>query len=213
MIARSERAVRIRSPFWRGMPKCAQSENCLHDTAVTDIRLDTTVLGDQMNISNAKFSSSQVAKAAGMTAINFRAHLSRGNWRIIGDSKAAETFGKGHEFTLEDALGYALAHQLVSCGIEPKVAFDRAMYDFAHVGSVTDSFGGHDRNPGDVFDEKTLGYTLYVYCPGAERGQCVATNDVLPIELMFNPSSQLMAPATILINLNALRNQDRKSVV
>lgn len=206
MIARLDSVGGARLPYWRDRQAQSESKKCLRDTLVIGISLDTNVSGEQMTISSATFSSSQVAKAAGMTPINFRAHLSRGNWRIIGNSKAAEVFGKGHEFTLEDALGFALAHQLVSFGVAPKIAFERAMFDFAHTGSFTNSYGGDDRDPGNVFDPRTLGMTLYVYTPGAERGQCVASNKISTIELMTLPN-QSSAPSAIVINLNALRDR------
>lgn len=165
---------------------------------------DTKVAGSIMNIYDPVFSSSQVAAAAGMTASNFRAHLARGNWRIIGNSQPADAFGKGHLFTIYDVLGFALAHQLVTLGVEPKQAFDLAMVDFAHGGTGSLPGQSSARDPGGLFD-KARGHTLYVYCPGAARGQCIATKDVQDaVELIIAPQGGV-ASSAILVNLNDLR--------
>lgn len=157
-----------------------------------------------MSIYDPTFTSSQVARAAGMTASNFRAHLARGNWRIIGSSLPAESFGKAHLFTIYDVLGYALANQLVSLGIEPKKAFELAMYDFAHTGGGSHRANGEMRDPGGVYDI-SLGRTLFVYCPGAERGQTLPASAVQDaVELLMPPDGGL-ARAAIMIDINVLR--------
>lgn len=159
-----------------------------------------------MNIYDPVFSSSQIAHAAGMTATNFRAHLSRGNWRIIGEAQPAEVFGKGHLFTIYDAVGFALAHQLVARGVEPKLAFELAMFDFAHIAAGPLPGTELTRQPGGVFNLKQ-GYTLYVYCPGAKRGQCIATADIQDaVELIITPEGGI-ASSAIIINLNELRSR------
>ncbi|UZW55951.1 hypothetical protein NUH86_03925 [Sphingobium sp. JS3065] len=162
--------------------------------------------GRNMNIYDPVFSSSQVAHAAGMTASNFRAHLARGNWRIIGEAQPAEVFGKGHLFTIYDAVGFALAHQLVTRGVEPKLAFELAMFDFAHIAAGPLPGTELTRQPGGVFDREQ-GYTLYVYCPGAQRGQCIATADIRDaVELIIAPEGSV-ASSAIIINLNDLRSR------
>lgn len=153
-----------------------------------------------MNIYDPVFSSSQTAKAAGMTHSNFRAHLSRGNWTVGGQTGGvkADTQGKGHLFTIYDVLGYALAHRLVRFGVDPEIAFNRAMFDFAHVGDG-------ERDPGGAMDLEKHGFTLFIYWPGAPRAQCLGTKSVHdPIELLFPPGHH-RASAAIVISINDLR--------
>lgn len=178
----------------------------LPDIEVSGRYPDIAMSGADMNIYDPVFPSSQVALAASMTASNFRAHLARGNWRIIGNSQPADAFGKGHLFTIYDVLGFALANQLVSLGVDPKRAFELAMYDFAHAG--TGPLPGQEsaREPAGLFD-KARGYSIYVYCPGAERGRCIATKDVQDaVELILAPEGGV-APSAIIVNLNHLRSR------
>lgn len=162
-----------------------------------------------MNIYDPTFTSAQVAKAAGMTATNFRAHLARGNWRIIGDSVPAEKFGSGHLFTIYDVLGYALAAELIQCGLDPKAAFERAMYDFAHTGGQEWQPNGKviDREPGGVFQPEANGHTLFVYVRGADRGKCVAANAITNgAELLIAPNMGIGTSA-IVVGINGLRDR------
>lgn len=156
-----------------------------------------------MNIYDPVFSSSQAAKAAGMTATNFRAHLARGNWRIIGGDKgghAAEAFGKGHFFTIYDVLGYALAHRLVLRGVEPKMAFERAMYDFAHSGDP-------ERDPGGIFNPDKHGLTLFVYTPGLPTSMCVGSSSIGDAMMLLYPPGYNRASEAIVISINDLRDR------
>ena len=153
-----------------------------------------------MNIYDPVFSSSKTAMAAGMSHSNFRAHRSRGNWMVGGKTSGvkAESHGKGHLFSIYDVLGYALAHRLIRFGVDPALAFNLAMFNFAHVGV-------DGREPGGVFDVAEHGYTLFVYSPGADRAQCMGTKSIGdPIELLFPPGYQRASDARI-ISLNDLR--------
>jgi hypothetical protein len=161
-----------------------------------------------MNIYDPTFASSQVAEAAGMTPVNFRAYLARGHWRIIGKTEPASSSGKaepaasngkGHLFTIYDALGYALANQLVQMGVDPKVAFERAMFDFAHVGD------GNERDPGNVFDT-AHGRTWFVFDPHVGQGRCIATGNMLDPLMVLMPFGNRVA-AAIVIDLNDLRDR------
>ncbi|CAN5203474.1 hypothetical protein BH10PSE13_BH10PSE13_00170 [soil metagenome] len=144
------------------------------------------------------YTSTQVANAAGMTAVNFRAHLMRGHWRVIG-AKAGRN-GQSHKFSIFDAVGYALAYQLEMSGVDPKTAFDRAMTDFAHGGNA-------DRDAGDVMDYVRHGLTIYVYCPGAPVGECVGSKHVADAVSLFIPPMCERAERAILINMNDLRRR------
>lgn len=146
-------------------------------------------------MSDRRFSGAEIAKAIGMTPDNFRAHLSRKGWRIIGGGSADSG---SRQFTVHDALGYALARVLMFHGLDTKTAFERAMLDFAQC-------AGTGRDLGDVFDVREFGRTFYVYSLGAEIGRCVAQSEITdPIELLL-PPMHLKAEAAILIDLWALR--------
>ena len=160
-----------------------------------------------MNIYDPVFSTAQVAIAAGMKPTNFRAHLARGNWSIGDKSTAAEGAGKGHSFSIYDAVGYALAHKLIVRGIDPKVAFDRAMFDFAHVGTTI--YQGTEpimRDPGDVFDIR-YGRTFFVYAPGSDRAECLAQKLINDPIMLFFTSDRSFAEEIIAIDLNQLRDR------
>lgn len=161
-----------------------------------------------MNPYDPSFTSSQVAKAAGMSHANFRAYLSRGHWEVVGTKGAKESAraGTAHLFTIYDALGFALAFELVKNGVDPKIALERAMMDFAHSGDTAyQDTKAIPRDPAGLFDRQTEGYTLYVYAPGTKRGRCVATNHISSIELLIVTTS--VEDAVIVINLNRLRDR------
>ena len=158
-----------------------------------------------MNIYDPIFSSAQVAKAAGMTHTNFRAHLARGNWVIGSESKKASALGEGHLFSIYDVLGYALAKRLMELGIDPKTAFERAMLDFAHVGDT--AYQGTTpimRNPGGVFPLEH-GMTIFSYVPGMERGECYATKLVADPMMFFYMNNGGFAEQAAIVQLNLLR--------
>ena len=137
-----------------------------------------------------RYSGSQIAAAIGMEPANFRQHISRKGWRVIG--KPDRKFG------FEDALGYALARVLMQHGFDAPTAFERAMLDFAH------SSDDPRRDPGAVFDQRELGKTFYVLSHGAVHGRILAEDEVSdPIELM-TPPMHLPAGAVIVIDLSAL---------
>src|SRR5438128_6116555 len=133
----------------------------------------------QPNIYDPCFSSAQVATAAGMTNPTFLHYVRNHGWRPMGAGTLAESNGLGHTFSIYDALGLALARQLVDHGVSPKVAFDRAMLDFAH--------SGDDRRPpGEVFDVRRFGRTVYAYSHGAELGECFATKETSDVMSLFS---------------------------
>lgn len=144
-----------------------------------------------------QYTSSDVAEAAGMSPANFRANLSRGHWRMIG--KPREANGYGHLFTINDALAFALARELVNCGVDPKEAFESAVQDFAF-------FSDHDdRVPGEVFDPAKFGTTFFLYFPGAKRGRCTASNLERSMVDLLTPPVSHPAGSAILIDCNKLQ--------
>lgn len=146
-----------------------------------------------MNIYDPTFSSAQVAAAAGMSAANFRAQFQRGNWRFIG--KPAEANGFGHLFSIYDALGFALARELMERGINAKSAFDRAM-SWAHGGASM------AEEP-----EAISVFVLGVGLPGEVKALPVAGG--LAFVDMF---SSAFAPAPTLVNLTALDRRVREAL-
>lgn len=167
---------------------------------ITEYHVDALITSYQGNLTmnyDPIYSSSQVAKVCGLTHVTFRSRLSRGLWRIVGKSQAADILGKGHLFTIFDVMGYALAEELVKMGIDGKIAFDLAMTDFAHVGSA-------DRDPADVFPVER-GRTLYVYSPGNAFGEVIATGDVENVIELFCAKYHTRSSRCILIDLNDMR--------
>lgn len=154
-----------------------------------------------MNIYGPIFSSARAAAAAGMTPANFRAHLSRGNFRIIGGKGAVEaaTAGKGHLFTIYDVMLYAMANCLIQFGVDPKLAFEVAI-DFAFAGD-------DEREPGGVLDTAKYGWTLFAYTPGLPIGHCFGSKALEsdPLMLLRTPGFN-RASGAIVINVNDLRN-------
>lgn len=144
-----------------------------------------------MSIYEPIFTSTQVAAAAGITSANMRAHFLRGNWRRIG--KPAEENGFAHLFNIRDALGIALARELVDLGMHPREAFDRATLDWSH----------GDRC-GELVDEENT-VTLYVLREG-DLGEVVGLkpDGALPWLVMFRSA---FARAPRIVNLTALHRR------
>lgn len=71
------------------------------------------------------YTSSQVARAAGMSSDNFRAQFARDNWRLMTNERPAN--GQAHKFTLAQAMVYALARKLTECGYKSARAFEMAL--------------------------------------------------------------------------------------
>lgn len=144
------------------------------------------------------FTSPQVAAAIGMSHDNFRAHLSRKGWRIVG--KPQPDAGRAQTFGMHDVLGYALARILTKYGVDTGIAFERAMLDFAHTGDES-------RAPGGIYNTATHGRTLYVYSHDAVLGHCLASRDIAdPLEVLFStPRGQ--ADAAVIVDLTALRER------
>ncbi|CDO36013.1 hypothetical protein [Novosphingobium sp. KN65.2] len=145
-----------------------------------------------------KFTSAQVAEAIGMSHDNFRAHLSRKDWRIIGKEQPEN--GKAHSFSVHDVLGYALARILTTYGIDTKTAFQRAMFDFAHTGD-------DERGPGEIYDSESLGLTFYVYSHGARLGECLAEKRITSVGSLLRVNARERAEAAVIVDLTAMRDR------
>lgn len=152
-----------------------------------------------MDIYEPRFTSAQIAKAAGMTSANFRAYLRKGDWRIIGGDRGGverERNGDAHLFTIFDALGYALARSLVSAGADPKTAFKRAIMDWSHAGQC-----------GQPLADADAILTAYCYSVQSGRGDVVkvTASGIAFSDLGFGMG--LTDQTAIIINLTAQRDR------
>ena len=156
-----------------------------------------------MNIYDHVFTSAQSAKAAVMSAANFRAQFTRGNWRIIGKERPGN--GEAHLFTIYDVLAYALARRLMIYGFEPAHALDIAIKDFAMASTG-------DRKPGGTNDPIKYGRTFFIASISGGPGQCLAENEIKnPIQLLIPPMCNRSHDAVI-IDLYELRSSVFRSL-
>jgi hypothetical protein len=150
-----------------------------------------------MSIYNQKFSSPQVAAAAGMAYVNFRAHLTRGHWKLAARALPAGENRKGHLFTVYDALGYALAYRLACMGAAPRLAFELGMLDCAYLGEEVIAPLLEDQG------ERAAWFVYYPWTPRREASQ-----------LLIGPRPQVSAffenfagEQAVIIDMFALRDQ------
>ncbi|MET4595769.1 hypothetical protein [Sphingomonas sp. PvP015] len=119
------------------------------------------------DLDTPRFTSSQVARAAGMSLNTFRTNFMRGHFQMVGESIApAERHGVPHHFGLRDAIGFAIVGELVRCGVGPRDAWEAAMWGFAHTGT-------EDRNPGELFNYGDHGMTMMLYWPATKTSRVV----------------------------------------
>lgn len=147
-----------------------------------------------MDIRDLKFPSVQVASAADMTHVNFRAQLNR-NWKIVGHGQAAGPDRKGHVFSIYDALGYALAHRLVRMGAPSTLAFELAMLDCVYDGLIE-----------PLLQEQGAQAAWFIYYPWVDRRESSL--------VLIGPRSHVAAffedfrgENAVIIDLFGLRNQ------
>lgn len=174
-----------------------------------------------MDYDTARFKSSEVARAAGIEINSFRSYFKRGQFQMVGeagleaDGQAAETHGAAHRWSLRDAMGFAVAGELIRAGADPKAAFNAAMWGFAHMGSIVTEPGPEDqpplRGPGELWDARTIGFTLMAFFPqsGAARvfplryseGQRAGMEEIL-----YDPETQQRS-TSILVFLNDVEHR------
>jgi hypothetical protein len=118
-----------------------------------------------------RFTLSQVADAAGVSANTLRSWLQRKHWRLdmaIGDSPA-EIAGKAHLVTLRRALHIGAAAELIRNDVDPARAF-KAARSFVDVYDPIFEGDGHFRGPDGLFE---TGWTMLVAYPDQEHGVIV----------------------------------------
>lgn len=141
-----------------------------------------------------RFSTSEIARAAGVKPVTLRSYFRRQQWRQIG--QAAKGKGLPTLFSLRDALTYAVAARLVDMGVDPASAFDSAVMDFAHTGDER-------RNPAELFNPNEDGLTLLVYWPRLKKGRVVPADVIGSIEeLVSPPFSSGTQEGTLVLVLN-----------
>src|SRR5688572_14541882 len=117
------------------------------------------------------FNGLEAAKAAGMSNVNFRAHLSRRGWRI--HSPRDVTPGV---FTLNEVLAFALARILNLHGVNSKTAFQVAMDYFTPGPSVGQKIAGN-------IAPNSLDYTLFAYSHGESAGLSLTAKAISDLDM------------------------------
>lgn len=159
------------------------------------------------------FTSSQVARAAGMSGANFRMQFAPWHYLLVGDDKPEN--GAAHQFTFGHALTYALARKISDHGFSAAAAFRIAVFGFASEDDPT-------REAFQLYHAER-GRTLFVVHPPHEAGSCVAFGDWLkvfqipdPIDpelVMFRPNwnsderGDYCAESVAIIDLTALQRR------
>lgn len=115
-----------------------------------------------------RYTTSEVAHAAGLTPSTLRNYLTRKQWRQIG--RRAEGEGLPNLFSLRDALSYAIAAELVRLGAHPKPAFE-ATIELVHTGD-------ENRKPGELPNINEEGETVLLFSPRDERAKMIAANRI-----------------------------------
>ncbi|WP_296220030.1 hypothetical protein [uncultured Sphingomonas sp.] len=148
-----------------------------------------------LDYDTARFKSSQVAAAAGIEMNTFRAYFKRGHFKMIGETeRLASTHGAAHFWSLRDAMGFAIAGELIRAGADAGAAFDAGMWGFAHIGSavVDPPIAGAPpmRNPGELWDARTVGFTAMAFFPAT------GNVNVFPFRHQFDWEDVLLDPKT-----------------
>lgn len=112
-----------------------------------------------------RFKSSEVARAAGIEINSFRSYFKRGQFSMLGETEQVrQSHGHAHLFSLRDAMGYAIAGELIRIGVDAAVSFKAGMWGFAHSSGVEvhPPMEGLPpvRDLGRVWDERVVGSTI-----------------------------------------------------
>lgn len=149
-----------------------------------------------------KYGTSAVAKACEMNANTFRGHWMRGNFKKMGplDRKEASADGLPHLFSLRDAMGLAAAAELMRAGVPPGDAYQIAMWEFAH-------FAHDGREPAQMYDIASHGFTVLIYHPGLRRGGVIPMKDSLGFADLFKFPGVEGRHASIVVLLNDIERK------
>ncbi|WP_203311113.1 hypothetical protein [Sphingomonas beigongshangi] len=160
----------------------------------------------------ARFKSSLVAAAAGIEINTFRAYFKRGHFLMLGETEQlAASHGVAHMWSLRDALGFAIAGELIRVGVDAGKAFKAAMWGFAHVGSMQfdPPIPGMPpaRQPGELWDAQQVGFTFMAFFPatGAVR-VFPASNQIQIAEAIEDPETHKPS-ASVLLFLNDIETR------
>lgn len=119
-----------------------------------------------------RFKSSDVARAAGVPLNSFRTYFKRGQFRMVGQTDApAGSHGLPHLFALRDAMGFAIAAELIRAGVDAADAWQIGMWSYAHTAD-------EGRNPGELFDHADHGFTYLLTWPGIQSGRVVSGKEL-----------------------------------
>lgn len=149
-----------------------------------------------IDYSTPRFKTSDVAKAADLSAPTLRSYFGRGHFRVIGDEHAldrrdADVEGVPNLYSFRDALHVGTAACLIAANVHPAKAW-KATMRFVHVGTEA-------RLPGELFKQ---GLTLLIYRPKSDRAQIIHTDhDMALKDKLLHVPSDLRDPV-IVINLN-----------
>lgn len=158
------------------------------------------------------YKSSQVAAGAGLQIDRFRNYFKRDQFKLISETgKRAEVHGVAHLWSLRDAMGFAIAGDLIHAGVDAGAAFNAGMWGFAHVGS-----GASEppvpgalpmRNPGELWDPRTVGFTFMAFFPASGAARLFATFDKIDMsDVMNDPQTGRRSPS-ILLFLNDIERR------
>ena len=151
-----------------------------------------------------RFKSSEVARAARIEINSFRSYFKRGQFSMLGETEQQrQGHGYAHWFSLRDAMGFAIAGELIRLGVDASVSFKAAMWGFAHVGSVEfdPPIEGEPpaREVGQLWDARSQGFTIMVVFPGTGAVRVFPTYHQMTLEQAFSdPESRTFAPSVLL---------------
>ena len=150
------------------------------------------------------YKSSQVAAGAGLAIDRFRNYFKRDQFKLIGETgKRAEVHGVAHLWSLRDAMGFAIAGDLIHAGVDAGAAFTAGMWHFAHVGSGASypPIPGEPpmRDPGELWDARTVGFTFMAFFPGSGGVKLFPTfHQIDMTDAIYDPITRRRAPSILL---------------
>ncbi|HXH15377.1 MAG TPA: hypothetical protein VNJ10_04525 [Sphingomonas sp.] len=158
-----------------------------------------------------RFKSSQVAAAANLEINRFRTFFKRGQFTLDSDTgKPAAVHGVAHLWSLRDAMGFAIAGDLIHAGADASPAFKAGM-SFAHLGSMTfdPPIPGTPpaREPGELWDARVVGFTFMAFFPISGGMKLFPTFHQIDMsDVIYDPISRSRAPC-ILLFLNDIESR------
>lgn len=183
-----------------------------------DIAIAPAIVGaiamrfDSVDYHTARFKSSEVAKAAGIEINSFRSYFKRGQFRMLGETEElAAGQGASHRWSLRDAMGFAIAGELIRAGVDASAAFNAGMWGFAHISSGISVPAPKDqlplRNPGELWDFGAFGSTIMAFFPATSNVRVFPVRHKLDInDALYDPQTRTRA-TSILLYLNDIEQR------